>query len=172
MMKYTCLMYIIKIPQGALNSVNCHYADFPLCWVLHCSLSCSYSISDHVPFQVYYPRERTRSVFGLKRECLLNSIYPFQWIWWKHSLILRHHSTLFVYWFLFCTVKGSLLSILCSGTNGWLKPGRHTYPSLCNWICRTAFVHRSRARTEAHLACARCVHSQGQRRHHKCSGRW
>lgn len=47
-----------------------------------------------------------------------------------------------------------------------------TYPSLCNVICRTAFARQSTARTEAHLTCVRCVHSQGRQRHHKCSGTW
>lgn len=47
-----------------------------------------------------------------------------------------------------------------------------TYPSLCNVICRAAFVRRNTTQTEARLTCVRCVRSQGRRRRHKCSGTW
>lgn len=102
-------------------------------------------------------------------------------IWYRSPLIWKHHSSLF-----FCLIPSSHfpLSVLtltvlpatqmyCMTAGGWCREQQScTYPSLCNVICRIAFVRRSTARTEARLTCVRCVRSQGQQRRHKCSGTW
>lgn len=64
------------------------------------------------------------SVPGSKRECLLNLIYPFQWIWQKHSLMLKHHSTYLLPGFSFVQWKTALCQLWVQVLmDGWSQAG-------------------------------------------------
>lgn len=64
------------------------------------------------------------SVPGSKQECLLNLIYPFQWIWQKHSLMLKHHSTYLLPGFSFVQWKTALCQLWVQVLmDGWSEAG-------------------------------------------------
>lgn len=90
-----------------------------------------------------------------------------------YVLIWKHHSRLIRLPSPRPADSLACMQMYSTTAGGWWKEQQScTHPSLCNVICRTAFVRRSTARTGARLTCVRCVHSQGRQRRHKCSGTW